>query len=470
MITLEQNSNTIKLLGDIPANINKDIWDRLSYEDTTANFRPGIPAWQRAQTKTIKSHYSIPKQSAKAGFTNLITKLLDEQNINYTIINKCKNPKNLEFIDNPILYNYQQEIVKTCLNNSFGIIDSPTASGKGAAIAWLVKHLCGNVLITVPTIDLMTQLAEEIEFWIKEPISTIGGGTLNTDNRIVVGLVKSLLNAAEKNTAAKVWLAKCNSWVADECHLSCSAQYNKLATVLKNRSYTYGFSATTQLDIPKALDMQAIYGDIILTISPIQLIKEGYLTTPVIQFYTIPAVFTKVGKQVTYPDQYDYGIIDNDYRNKMIIKLAKLAVDSDKAPALILVAYREHGDNLIRLARQVYNIDLPFIHGQSSDRYDLWSKFKETNIPILIGCNILNTGVNAKCIITLINAGALESGALLIQKYGRALRKAPNKDLAYIHDFYDHQIPYLNKHADGRYNTALQYYGEYVNGDFCGSS
>ena len=69
-----------------------------------------------------------------------------------------------------ILREHQKQIVESCLKHKRGIVKSPTASGKSWAIAELIRILIKDslkILITVPTINLLDQMARDINEYLK---------------------------------------------------------------------------------------------------------------------------------------------------------------------------------------------------------------------------------------------------------------------------------------------------------------
>ena len=156
--------------------------------------------------------------------------------------------------------------------------------------------------------------------------------------------------------------------------------------------------------------------------------------------------------ELSYREVYDNYIVNNESRNGIIVNVVENIKQSNpNAKILILTKSLEHGRSL---ESKINNAQ--FLEGADdiASRYKTINKFRSTKkASVLIGTNILQTGVNIKEITHFINARGLMSEIATLQALGRALRKHESKDKVYIYDFMDKE-KYLLKHSKKR----KQYY------------
>jgi superfamily II DNA or RNA helicase len=87
-----------------------------------------------------------------------------------------------------------------------------------------------------------------------------------------------------------------------------------------------------------------------------------------------------------------------------------------------------------------------FLYSQSEDRKKTLASFSAGRIPIIVSTNILDEGVDIKDISVLILAFPRKSYRQVLQRIGRGLRKAKNKDFLTVYDFLDEEDKYLKGH------------------------
>jgi len=120
-----------------------------------------------------------------------------------------------------ILYAHQKKIVTKCLKNKWGVVKSPTSSGKSYTIAELVRKLANDglkVLVTVPTISLLDQLTKDIHDFRKLhgcesiEIGQVGNGKYDFKD-VTVGIPNSLSNLDK----TEEYLNTVDALISDEC-------------------------------------------------------------------------------------------------------------------------------------------------------------------------------------------------------------------------------------------------------------
>lgn len=197
-------------------------------------------------------------------------------------------------------------------------------------------------------------------------------------------------------------------------------------------------------------------GDICARITPVDLIRRGYLTEP--RFVILDPPYVKMRKVKDWQDAYYDGIVANQYRNQMIVDTAReLMAGGHKV--YIHVERVEHGEILA-----VMFDDVPFIHGSTpkKERDATITQFSGTGLNCLVS-TLLGEGVDIPSMTAIIMAGGLKTQVGVVQKVGRALRKAPGKTEAIVVDFRD-KGAFLSRHFQERMDVYRETYGEYVDG------
>ena len=214
----------------------------------------------------------------------------------------------------------------------------------------------------------------------------------------------------------------------DECH-----EFSKGKTSLTaiesfpNATYRFGLTATPPSDDMRLYSLEGALGPIIQVVDTNTLVEEGHLTKPIIQLINRKYEASGIDTEMTYREVYDNFIVKNETRNDMIVTIvSNIQQTNPKAKILILTKSLEHGrllENKIDSAQFLEGAD------DIATRYKTINKFRSAKkISVLIGTNILQTGVNIKEITHFINARGLMSEIATLQALGRALRKHEKKD------------------------------------------
>ncbi len=239
------------------------------------------------------------------------------------------------------------------------------------------------------------------------------------------------------------------------CH-RVPAQDSYTVAMLYNSPVRIGASATPYRTDGREMKIWGAIGDICVQITPVDLIRRGYLTRP--RFVILDPPYVKMRKVNDWHDAYYDGIVANQYRNQMIVNTARSLVE-DGHKVYIHVERIEHGDILA-----IMFDDVPFIHGTTpkAERDGTIAQFAGTELDCLIS-TLLGEGVDIPAMTAIIMAGGLKTQVGVVQKVGRALRLSPGKEEAIIVDFRD-KGPWLSRHFQERMNVYRESYGEYVGG------
>ena len=249
-----------------------------------------------------------------------------------------------------------------------------------------------------------------------------------------------------------------HSFVASGCqHSNChhmpAADTYSVAMVY-NSPVRIGLSATPMRVDGRELKIFGAIGDICARITPVDLIRRGYLTEP--RFVILDPPYIKMRKVKSWQDAYYDGIVANQYRNQMIVETARELMEAGHK-VYVHVERIEHGDILSTMFG-----DIPFIHGSTpkKTRDETIAKFAGDELNCLVS-TLLGEGVDIPTMTAIIMAGGLKTPVGVVQKVGRALRKSPGKEEAIIVDFRD-KGPWLSQHFQERMDVYRETYGEYV--------
>lgn len=352
---------------------------------------------------------------------------------------KIKNVKKFKY------YDYQKEAIEYILSHSRAIIESPVGSGKTLIMAGLVATLAPRkMVILFREKGILKQTYDFFKICGIESLGiNFGDGYINGD--IMLSTVQSVEKIIDTH------LEQAEVLMIDEAHQFCKGETTVAAIeAFPNAIYRIAFTATVpseKNDIHGRLTLEGAFGSVYSTRSTEDLIKDGKLAKPNIQILEFKPELALTDEDLSYQEIYEKFIVENEQRNKMICKIYELIKSNPKSKTLILVKNLEHLQILKSLIPHAYTVE-----GKDSieERYDIIQKFiADNNHPVIIGTNVMQTGININEISHMINARGLEGEIPTIQGLGRGIRTAEGKTEMHFYDFYD-TVPYLEKHSKSR--------------------
>jgi len=343
------------------------------------------------------------------------------------------------------LENYQVELVNQSIKNKRGIIFAPTSSGKSLTMLSILKSLPPNTktLILQNRKTLAAQNYDEYVKWGLKNVGRIWQG-YNEPNIFTVSTVQSI----EK---AEHILADTEVLLVDEIHDMMSAGPKNIYRKLKNCSVRIAVSATPfkhgEKDKIQKFYVKGFFGPVF----KIQSAEGGVLKTKELQsrgrlskskcyFHTIkePSLDYEI-----YIDAVTKGLVENDIFHQKVVEL----VMNMKGRSLILVERIAHGDVLKNLMPHAH-----WVKGEDNNetRKEVIDKLQKSENCVAIATHgIFNTGINV-FVHNLVNAAGGQAEHLIIQRMGRGLRTADDKNILNYHDFVFDINPYLYKHSKKR--------------------
>lgn len=341
-----------------------------------------------------------------------------------------------------ILYDYQTDLINQLIRHKRGIVQAPTSSGKSAILLGFLHALPANcpTLICTNTKSLIDQIYKDAVAWGVPHVGRLYDKY--EDPNIVTCATFQSLHKIEK------LLPKIKALAVDEVHLAMSRipknNYNKMT----NCVVRVGISATPfkfgGKDRTQKLLVKGYFGPVmksesvggILTTSKLQ--ERDILSGANVVFYPIDQ--PKIPFH-TYMDAVSEGIAENIYFHKIVVRL----VESLKGRTLILVERIAHGDAL-------NNLIPGSLWVQGKDNLDTRNfvidslKHSKNDVVGIATSKIFDTGINL-FLHQIVNCASGQADHQIIQRMGRGLRTADDKDILNYYDFVFNINDYLYDHA-----------------------
>lgn len=465
MIKIKIINNKCKLAGEIDYNILNLISDECSFKIKGAEFSE---LYKKGRWDGVKRLFNRQTKTFSIGLLDRITKLLDNNNLEYVLVDERVLPLNGTLnidISGPPIRQYQREATEKAIENKRGILQVATGGGKTYIAANIIAELKFDTIFMVHTKDLLYQAKNAFEEYLGVHIGQIGDGiidiqpiTIATMQSISKALGKNFKNTDEDVSKEKnINITKDNKChileklddtqlvIWDEVHRIACDMAMGVSDAIKNAHYRIGLSASPWRDDNADLMIEAAIGRVVYKISASELIKMGYLVPPIIKMENIAAV-QQTG---TYDQLYKANIVDNEYRNRRILHHVEILMEQN-IPTLILVKHIRHGKILQKLIKENFG-PVDFLSGNdyAEIRNRTINALREGQKHLLIASTIADEGLDIKRLGAVILAGSGKSSTRALQRVGRAIRTFEGKDHAVIIDFID-QCQYLYQHAQER--------------------
>lgn len=343
------------------------------------------------------------------------------------------------------LFDYQVELINQTIKHRRGIIFAPTSAGKSMIMLGILKTLPPNTptLVLQNRVSLAKQNYDEFKNWGIPNLGCLWGGAVKPDI-ITVANVASIAKMEKE-------LGKIKVLIVDEIHDMMSKLPKAVYKRLKNCDIRVAVSATPfkfgGKDHVQKFEVRGYFGPIfkvsstetgILTTAELQ--NRGILSSSQCTFYPIrePQLPYDI-----YIDAVTRGIAESTYFHKVVAELAK----RQKGRTLILVERIAHGDALHQKLPNSF-----WIQGKDDHetRKIVIRELQKSDHCIGIATQqIFNTGINVY-VHNLINAAGGQADHQIIQRMGRGLRTAEDKETLNYFDFVFEINDYLEKHSKKR--------------------
>lgn len=432
------NSVNSELQGNYPDQLRK----YLSYLSPGYKYSPRYKA--RQWDGRI---YLLKKNIFPTGLLSKVEKFLVDNHIKYEIddTRKFKIGDTLSLTENFKAWEHQTNALRIGLEKKNGIFAVATSGGKTNIASMLVSEIGQPTIFLTHLKGLLHQTKERFEQLLGCDVGIVGDSIFKP-KRITVASIQTVLRCIEKGEID--WLQDFKVMICDEVHHLSSTSWVSVCKLIP-AEWRFGLSGTVNLE-GNGMLLEAYTGPILYDIK-LDYLESNHLITP----FSVKLIKLN-GPIVTgkdYPTIYQKGIVDNESRNELIIKLTKNYAEKG-LPTLVLFRYIKHGTVLSEMLNKI-NLPHELIYQKTStdERIRIKNDIESGSCKILIASSIFDEGENLPSVSVLILAGGEkggQSGRRLLQRIGRVLRLSEGKKEALIYDFFDNTNRYLRSHSEQR--------------------
>jgi superfamily II DNA or RNA helicase len=416
-------------------------WDGyiIFFVKETGKFLTGLLPEVSAVLKHFDFPYTVDDKRTKTSF---LYESIDKNFLNQWLPEKNSHGEPMKPVE---LYDYQVELINQVTKHRRGIIYAPTSAGKSMIMLGILKTIPPKTptLVLQNRVSLAQQNYDEFSNWGIQDLGSLWGGNVNP-NIVTVASVQSI-SKMEKA------LPKIKVLIVDEIHDMMSTLPKAVYRRLKSADVRVAVSATPfkfgGSDNVQKFSVRGFFGPIlkvksattgILTTAELQ--GRGILSSSKCTFYPIrePQIPHDI-----YIDAVTRGVAESYYFHGVVTRLAK----QQKGRTLILVDRVAHGDALHNLLPGSF-----WVQGKdnATTRKEVIKKLQKDEHCIAIATQqILNTGINVH-VHNLINAAGGQADHQIIQRMGRGLRTAEDKETLNYFDFLFEINDYLENHSKKR--------------------
>jgi superfamily II DNA or RNA helicase len=369
----------------------------------------------------------------------------------------------IEFIDarqtlELVTFNFTGELrplqvpaVESCLKKDFGLLESPTGSGKTTMALYMIAQRSQPALIVVHTKELLNQWIDRIEQFLNIPkpqIGIIGSGKFKIGAKITVAMIQTLYKKTEQ-VADHI-----GNVIVDECHRCPSRTFTQALTAFSAKFMT-GLTATIWRRDKLSNVIFWHVGDVTGRIDKLDLLASGNLCDAQVRW--VETAFNTLTDTSEYYSQVLSELTEDYPRNRLICD----TVENHQSPGirLLLSDRKEHCQILHDTLLKENNMRSEILTGASSpkERDRIIQDLQQGRCTTLIATGqLIGEGFDLPGICAMFLTTPVKFSGRLIQYIGRALRPAPGKKKAVIFDFVDILNPVFEASARSRAFTYEQ--------------
>lgn len=417
-------------------------WDGYDefFDLKSGRFLTGLRPEVEAALDHLECKYEIVDEQSQFDFK---IKKIDDH-----FLEQCRN-KDLR-PDPFILHDYQVDFTNQLLRYYRGTLQAPTASGKSAIMVCLLKCLPPDIpaIITTKQISLAQQIYDDMIEWGVEGAGKVFGSR----KKDFQPNIKTVVNIASIHKIKKL-LPGIRALIVDEGHLMMSKVPKAAYRKMKNACFRVSVSATPfkfgGKDKSQKYQLKGYFGPMLKT----NTVEGGILTTRALQerdilsssiCYFYPITKPQLPYDI-YQDAVTRGIAENYHFNEIVARLIK---NKCKGRTLVMVDRIAHGDILSKMIP-----DSAWVQGKDNldTRKYVIDKLKNDtgDVVAIVMQQLFNAGINV-FLHNLVNAAGGQADHQIIQRMGRGLRTAKDKDQLHYYDFVFDINDYLLKHSKKR--------------------
>jgi superfamily II DNA or RNA helicase len=485
MLRIAHNAVTARVF-DASREVKLEIHRLLSYRVDGAEH---MAAFQSGGWNGRASFFNFDSGTFPRGFVRLVAQGLRKVGVEVQIVAKPlpaplgpEKPKVDDFGDSE-RYDYQPETVEKLLRHGNITVQVATGGGKSRIARLAFCRIARPTLFLTTRGILMHQMREAVEKLTGEPVAVLGDGEWGVPyvkedgsegrklTRFTVGMVQTLAQrlegadptADERTRDHQVWrrdaaaevLSRFELVIAEEAHEVSGPSFYKVMSACTNAAYRMALTATPFMKDSEEANMNllASCGPIAIQISEKMLIDRGILARPYFKFVKLPEEHKppKLYKSTPWQRAYQVGIVENEYRNRLIT-VEVMRAKRYGLTSMVLVQHKAHGA-MLRERMTAAGLNAAFIFGENNqtERKACLQMLGNGHLDVLIGSTILDVGVDVPAVGMIVLAGGGKAEVALRQRVGRGLReKKSGPNVAFIVDFADDFNTHLRGHARER--------------------
>lgn len=457
------------------------VLDALTVDDPAARY---VRAFQMGRWDGKQRFLSRPANRFLAGLRWRVQELLEKNGYTVTT-DDATLPARTPLIPALLkssLRPYQEKAVDEALVQGRVALQSPTGSGKTLIATEIVRRVGYPALWIVPRRKLMVQTADVIREELGIRVGMIGDGICDPQD-VTVAVINSMALASP--ALVRRWPVL----IIDEMHHSGADTWAQViqASPAQVRIGLSGTAETREPDPVRAMRQEGLLGPIIRVEDTVTLVSQGFLANPRVVFLRPPAdsypLYSEIREAVLpdwrkdpkrlqklgaklFDETERLGIVENEERNRAILKTAYRHVVKNNERVLILCHTIAHSERLAGVWNQT-NVSHPVwrVDGKTQLRMleVVLRQFRGVSTgALLVATPFFREGIDIPEIDALILAGGGMSEIVSLQSIGRALRPRPDKQEVMIYDVWDgrrsaiakeRDRDYLADHADARLRT-----------------
>lgn len=361
-------------------------------------------------------------------------------------------------------YDYQVEALYYSIKYTRYLALAATSAGK-SLIQYLTARFWlemmgdeGKILIVVPTLQLVTQLAKDFEDYSQlngwdsnSFVHTAGDGVSPyTRKRIVICTWQTLKNQDRD------FFQPFNFLIGDEAHTFSSECLEYISNSCINCWQRMGLTGTLRRNDPDhKIRVSKIFGDVKRLVTTKQLQDRGLATKTIVNMIVLsyPTELRRKWRSDPVLEKETKILCGYEPRNNVLVNLGKKL----KGNSLFLFNNIETHLEVVKDSMIAAGLKPFVIHGDVSveEREEI-KRHIETNdnVVLLASYGTTSTGISIKKLHNLVFAYPRKSNISIQQSIGRMLRLHDSKDISYIYDIVD-ELKY-----DGRINRAMDWAAE----------
>ena len=360
-------------------------------------------------------------------------------------LNDKRNEIPVNFTFHGTLKPFQQIAEDKVLKYDFGVLSSPTGSGKTVMALSIIAKRFQKTLIIVHTKELLKQWIARIKTFLKiKNVGQIGDGKKIVGKEITVGMVQTIYNFGKEIKDEFGFI------VVDECHRTPSRTFTA-AVQMFNSKYVLGLSATMFRRDGLAKLIYWYIGNLVHEIKPDELIESGDIL-PLEIIWRNTEFFTDIDPVVEYTKVLS-AITNDAERNMLICKDVAEEVKNNKGICLILSDRKYHCINLQKILMYNFNVYADTLTGDSTknEKEVLEKNLKKNNVQVIIATGqLIGEGYDLPELSSLFLTTPIKYKGRLIQYVGRIRRPAKGKVKGRIFDYIDVKMEIFVRNAKYR--------------------